>query len=207
MSSLWHLCNAFGYIGNSYHACWNDFIRYFLEDEIHMKTQVPRVRRVSIFSAILIKLEYCKKISGALIYWWFWQILTTLIWILILCGSLHTYRFASMTSTEYITQQNQEKREKKLSLVIVRWAEAELSSVISLTSVGIQVISGNDLCSLHCGTVLKPDTVASGSWRLFFRVTMKNRICTQDQCNIGSHSLIYANIFYIMQTHKWPFFG
>lgn len=68
-----------------------------------------------------------------------------------------------MTSTEYITQQNQEKKGKKISLVIVRSAEAELSSVISLTSVGIQVISGNDLCSLHCGTVLKPGTVLSGS--------------------------------------------
>lgn len=136
-------------------------------------------------------------------------VLTTLIWILIHCGSLHSYRFVSMTSAEYITQQNQEKngRKKNLSHLIVRWAEAKLSAVISLTSVGIQIISGNDLHSLQCGTVLKPGPVTSGSWCLLFYVTMKNRICIQDQCNIGSHSLIYANIFYIMQTHKWPFFS
>lgn len=80
-------------------------------------------------------------------------------------------------------------------------------TVVSLISVSIQVDCGIDLYSLQCRTKLKIGTLIAGYCCLSSLVTMKNRICIQDQCNIGSCSLIYANIFDFMQMYNWPFFG
>lgn len=152
---------------------------------------------------------YCIKISGALIYWWSWQslVLDSLIWILSLCGPLNTYSFACMISGELCTAEQVKKGEKLVSPPLVSQAEAELSTVVWLTSVSIQADWGIDLYSLQRSIELKIGTLVTGCCCLSSLVTTKNRIFIQDQCNIGSCSLIYANIFDFMQMYNWPFFG
>lgn len=112
-----------------------------------------------------------------------------------------------MTSGELCTAEQVKNGEKLVSAPLVSQAEAELSTVVWLTSVSIQVDWGIDLYSLQRSIELKIGTLVTGCCCLSSLVTTKNRICIQDQCNIGSCTLIYANIFDFMQMYNWPFFG